>query len=183
MIAAAEGRTDYNDDRERQATLDYLHAAQAVYVQKATTTVSEPQQSSAPPRQLGFWMAVALVIGNMIGSGVFLLPALARAVRRTAIVGWIFTATAACCSRSCSRGCRASTRGRWTVPHPRVAFGDLRLSRRVGLLDSVWVGNAAIAIGLRRLLAQLGARVCAHQVAPAPHGITMLDPTFVNSAA
>jgi hypothetical protein len=34
-IAAAAGRTDYNDDRERQATLDYLHAAQAVYVQKA----------------------------------------------------------------------------------------------------------------------------------------------------
>jgi TolB protein len=34
-IAAAEGRTDYNDMRERQATLDYLHAAQAVYVQKA----------------------------------------------------------------------------------------------------------------------------------------------------
>ena len=34
-IAAAEGRTDYNDDRERRETLDYLHAAQAVYVQKA----------------------------------------------------------------------------------------------------------------------------------------------------
>jgi Tol biopolymer transport system component len=34
-IAAAEGRTDYNDERERQATLDYLRAAQAVYVQKA----------------------------------------------------------------------------------------------------------------------------------------------------
>ncbi|MGH8236883.1 MAG: CehA/McbA family metallohydrolase, partial [Steroidobacteraceae bacterium] len=35
VIAAAEGRTDYNDDRERQVTLDYLHAAQAVYVEKA----------------------------------------------------------------------------------------------------------------------------------------------------
>ena len=35
VIAAAEGRTDYNDDREREATLDYLHAAQAVYVKKA----------------------------------------------------------------------------------------------------------------------------------------------------
>jgi TolB protein len=34
-IAAAEGRTDYNDERERQATLDYLRAAQAVYVKKA----------------------------------------------------------------------------------------------------------------------------------------------------
>ena len=28
-----------------------------------------------PGRKLGFFMAVALVMGNMIGSGVFLLPA------------------------------------------------------------------------------------------------------------
>jgi TolB protein len=34
-IAAAEGRTDYNDMNERKATLEYLHAAQAVFVQKA----------------------------------------------------------------------------------------------------------------------------------------------------
>lgn len=34
-IAAAESRTDYNDDRERRETLDYLHAARAAYVQKA----------------------------------------------------------------------------------------------------------------------------------------------------
>jgi hypothetical protein len=34
-IAAAEARTDYNDDGERQATLDYLRAAQAVYAKKA----------------------------------------------------------------------------------------------------------------------------------------------------
>ncbi|HKU15225.1 MAG TPA: CehA/McbA family metallohydrolase [Steroidobacteraceae bacterium] len=34
-IASAEGRTDYNDERERQATLAYLRAAQAVYAEKA----------------------------------------------------------------------------------------------------------------------------------------------------
>lgn len=34
-IASAEGRTDYNDERERRETLEYLHAARAVYVQKA----------------------------------------------------------------------------------------------------------------------------------------------------
>jgi len=34
-IAAAAARTDYNDDRERQATLDYLRAAHEIYVQKA----------------------------------------------------------------------------------------------------------------------------------------------------
>ena len=42
VIAAAEGRTDYNDDRERQATLDYLHAAQAAYVQKAVQKAQQP---------------------------------------------------------------------------------------------------------------------------------------------
>jgi amino acid transporter len=26
-------------------------------------------------RQMGLWMAVALIIGNMVGSGIFLLPA------------------------------------------------------------------------------------------------------------
>jgi hypothetical protein len=34
-IAAAEGRTDYNDEREKRETLEYLQAARAVYVQKA----------------------------------------------------------------------------------------------------------------------------------------------------
>ncbi|WP_281181609.1 hypothetical protein [Actinomadura latina] len=29
-------------------------------------------------RRLGLWMATALVVGNMIGSGVFLLPPPAR---------------------------------------------------------------------------------------------------------
>ena len=30
---------------------------------------------AAPERKLGFWMCLALVVGNMIGSGIFLLPA------------------------------------------------------------------------------------------------------------
>jgi hypothetical protein len=34
-IASAEGRTDYNDERERRETLEYLRAARAVYAQKA----------------------------------------------------------------------------------------------------------------------------------------------------
>jgi APA family basic amino acid/polyamine antiporter len=33
---------------------------------------------SIAARGLGFWMCLALVIGNMIGSGVFLLPARSR---------------------------------------------------------------------------------------------------------
>lgn len=41
--------------------------------------------NSAPKlkRSMGLWMATALVVGNMVGSGVFLLPA----ERPNAIVG------------------------------------------------------------------------------------------------
>ena len=35
-------------------------------------------------RSMGLWMATALVVGNMIGSGVFLLPAFAYSVRAIA---------------------------------------------------------------------------------------------------
>ena len=44
-------------------------------------------------RGLGFWMCLALVIGNMIGSGVFLLPASLAPYGANSIYGWLFTAT------------------------------------------------------------------------------------------
>jgi APA family basic amino acid/polyamine antiporter len=43
----------------------------------------------APPRQLGFWMCTALVVGNTIGMGIFLLPASLASFGFNATVGWI----------------------------------------------------------------------------------------------
>ena len=37
--------------------------------------MKELESSSESGRQLGIWMCLALVVGNMIGSGIFLLPA------------------------------------------------------------------------------------------------------------
>ena len=37
--------------------------------------MNESESGSEGGRQLGFWMCLALVVGNMIGSGIFLLPA------------------------------------------------------------------------------------------------------------
>jgi APA family basic amino acid/polyamine antiporter len=45
-----------------------------------------------PVRALGFWSAVAIVMGNMIGSGVFLLPASLAAYRGLSLVGWVVSA-------------------------------------------------------------------------------------------
>ena len=48
---------------------------------------------AATARELGFWTAVALVVGNMIGSGVFLLPASLASYGGLALLGWIVSAT------------------------------------------------------------------------------------------
>ena len=47
-------------------------------------------------RSMGLWMATALVVGNMIGSGVFLLPAtLAAEAGPVSMLGCVFTGAGA----------------------------------------------------------------------------------------
>ena len=41
----------------------------------------------APPRQIGFWTCLALVIGNTIGTGIFLIPAALAPFAAAAITG------------------------------------------------------------------------------------------------
>ena len=55
--------------------------------------------SVAPPapQQLGFWMTLALVMGTMIGSGVFLLPASLAPYGWNALYGWLITIGGATC--------------------------------------------------------------------------------------
>src|SRR5687767_7756030 len=48
-------------------------------------------QVSIPGRQLGLIAATALVMGNMIGSGVFLLPASLAPYGWAGVAGWILT--------------------------------------------------------------------------------------------
>src|SRR4051794_32095397 len=43
-------------------------------------------------RQLGFWMCTALVVGNMIGAGIFLLPSSLAPYGLNTIPAWLLTA-------------------------------------------------------------------------------------------
>jgi amino acid transporter len=45
----------------------------------------------ARPQLLGFWMCTALVVGNTIGSGVFLLPVALAPLGLNSVLGWGFT--------------------------------------------------------------------------------------------
>ncbi len=49
------------------------------------------QTREGPGRKLGLFAAIALVMGNMIGSGVFLLPASLAPFGWNAVLGWIVT--------------------------------------------------------------------------------------------
>lgn len=50
-----------------------------------------PDKTERPGHKLGLFAAIALVMGNMIGSGVFLLPASLAPFGWNAVVGWIVT--------------------------------------------------------------------------------------------
>jgi APA family basic amino acid/polyamine antiporter len=50
------------------------------------------ETAAAKGRVLGFWAAVSIVMGSMIGSGVFLLPASLAAYQGLSLVGWVVSA-------------------------------------------------------------------------------------------
>jgi APA family basic amino acid/polyamine antiporter len=106
--------------------------------------MSEPRA-----QKLGFWMATALVVGNIIGSGVYLLPASLAPYGRNSLLGWLFTATGALLLAFVFAALsRAFPKDGGPYAYTRVAFGELAgFVVAWGYWVSVWVGNAAIATG------------------------------------
>lgn len=121
---------------------------------KSPTTAQPPGK---PPRQLGFWMCLALVIGNIIGSGVYLLPASLAPYGLNSIFGWILTAAGALLLAVVfAQLARVYPKAGGPYVYPREAFGECAgFLMAWGYWVSVWVGNAAIAIGTVAYLAEL----------------------------
>ncbi len=101
-------------------------------------------------RKLGLWMATALVVGNMIGSGVFLLPASLGAYGGISLVGWGFTtAGALLLALTFARLARAHPRAGGPYAYTRAAFGDFPAFLVAwGYWLSICAGNAAIAVAM-----------------------------------
>jgi APA family basic amino acid/polyamine antiporter len=99
-------------------------------------------------RALGPWRSTALVIGNMIGSGVFLLPASLAAYGGVSIVGWLFTtAGALLLALVFAQLGRAMPRIGGPYAYARAGFGDvIGFQVAWGYWIAIWAGNAAIAI-------------------------------------
>jgi APA family basic amino acid/polyamine antiporter len=102
-----------------------------------------------PPQLLSFWMCVALVVGNSIGSGVFLLPASLAPFGLNSVIAWGFTAGGAIALAivfACLSRAYPQAGGPYAYVH--LAFGPLTAFIVAwGYVISIWVGNAAIATG------------------------------------
>ena len=80
----------------------------------------------APRPRLGFWMCVALVVGNSIGSGVFLLPASLAPFGLNSVIAWGFTASGAIALAIVfARLSRAFPQAGGPYAYVHVAFGPL----------------------------------------------------------
>lgn len=106
-------------------------------------------------KPFGFWTATALVVGGMIGSGIFMMPASLASFGWTSVVAWIVSITGAVSIAF------ALARLAQTMPQASgaIAVTGAVLGELPGLLIgwtywvSVWAANAAIAIAATSYLA------------------------------
>lgn len=99
---------------------------------------------------LGFWMLTALVVGNMIGSGIYLLPSSLASYGSISLLSWILTTVGSLLLALLFVNLNKAlprTGGPYLYCHE--AFGDF-----IGFLIAytywiaIWVANAAVAVAL-----------------------------------
>jgi basic amino acid/polyamine antiporter, APA family len=100
-------------------------------------------------RPMGFWMCIALVVGNQIGSGVFLLPASLAPYGWNAVFGWLLTIGGALALAFVfARLARAFPQAGGPYAYTQAAFGP---AMGFAVAWTYWlslvIGNAALAVG------------------------------------
>lgn len=103
-----------------------------------------------PIKKLGLWTSSSLVVGNMIGSGIFLLPSALAHYGSISIFGWIFSATGAILlAKVFSKLSKKLPKAGGPYAYTRHAFGDFAAFLIAwGYWISIWCGNAAITVAL-----------------------------------
>ncbi|MDK2746319.1 MAG: amino acid permease [Brevundimonas sp.] len=107
------------------------------------------------PRKLGWALAALLVTGNMIGSGVYLLPASLASVGSSSMVGWVVAAIGALLLA----GVFAGLGRRLPAADGLSGYAEQGLGRFFGYQASIgywvgnWLGNVAIAVAATGYLA------------------------------
>ncbi len=102
-------------------------------------------------QKIGLIAAISLIVGNMIGAGIFVLPASLAKFGSISILGWIFTATGALIlAKIFSNFSRLiSNKNGGPYIYSKVVFGDfIGFLVAWGYWISCWINNAAIAVAI-----------------------------------
>ncbi len=102
------------------------------------------------PRVLGLWMCTALVVGNVIGVGIFVMPAALAPYGLNALTGWLITVIGcAFLAVTLSNLARAFPKDDGPYSYTKRAFGDgVAFTVMWCYWFSTWVTNATIAVGI-----------------------------------
>lgn len=110
-----------------------------------------------PVRQLGLVACVSLVVGNMIGSGIFLLPSSLAPYGKFALVAWVLTSLGAISiALVFARLARMMPRAGGPYAYARAAYGDfVGFWVAWGYWICLWTGVAAVAVAFGSYLTVL----------------------------
>jgi basic amino acid/polyamine antiporter, APA family len=110
--------------------------------------MSAENQSIKEKKKIGLWICIALVIGNMIGSGIFLLPSSLAVYGGISMLGWLATAFGALMTALVFvRLSRRFPKQGGPYRYAYEQFGSFAgFSVAWSYWVSIWCGNAAIAV-------------------------------------
>jgi len=99
-------------------------------------------------QKLNLWMLIALVCGNMIGSGIYLLPASLAAIGSISLWSWGFTGLGAILLALVFANMSLWVpRSGGPYAYPDAAFGELvGCQMAFSYWAALWIGNTAIAL-------------------------------------
>lgn len=143
--------------------------------------MTETAKPAGRDRRIGWALATLLVAGNMIGSGVYLLPASLAAIGSSTIIGWVVAAVG-----SVILALMFAVLGRLKPsPDGLVAYAAEGLHPAAGFTawlaywTAAWVGNAAIALALVGYLGVFFPQIAG----PVPVAVAALVATWIMVAA
>lgn len=107
-------------------------------------------EAARSSRALTFWGLLALVMGNLIGSGIYLLPATLAPLGANATLGWVVTiAGAMTLSFVFARLAAAIPRAGGPYAYADAAFGPvIGFATAWSYWTLVWAGNGAVAVAV-----------------------------------
>jgi APA family basic amino acid/polyamine antiporter len=153
-------------------------------VAKSPAPVIDPPINIDPPpseRQLGLVMAITLVVGNMIGAGIFLLPAVLAPFGHNAIYGWLVTIAGSMFLAATLALLAARIEGGPFV-YVEQAFGaEISFLVMWSYLVSLWTANATLGIAAVSNFSHIVPALGAPVVAPAAAVAIVWVLTLVNA--